>query len=51
MTKQDIERIEKLIKENPYDDFWVDDNNELLFEEVVEMVNKGGYDLKLIKKG
>ena len=42
MTKQDIERIKKLIKENPYDDFWIDDNNELLFEEIVEELESGG---------
>jgi len=50
MVFQDIELVKQLIKDNPQDDFWIDGNNEILFDEIVDMVNRGGYDLKLIKK-
>jgi hypothetical protein len=50
MIFQDIELVKQLIKDNPQDDFWIDGNNEILFDEIVDMVNRGGYDLKLIKK-
>ena len=51
MLPQSIELVKQLIKDNPQDDFWIDGNNEILFDEIEEMVNRGGYDLILIKKG
>ena len=50
MLPQSIKLVKQLIKDNPQDDFWIDGNNEILFDEIEEMVNRGGYDLILIKK-
>ena len=50
MSAKDIERVKQLIKDNPYDDFWIDGNNEILFDEIIDMVNSAGFDLMLIKK-
>lgn len=44
------EIVFKIIRENPYDDFWSEENNELLFEEIAEMCKKAGYQLILHKR-
>ena len=58
MDDKDVKKVIEIIKENPLDDFWDDDesdesgdiSNATLFVEIVKMVNKGGYDLVLKKK-
>jgi hypothetical protein len=44
------EMVFKIIRENPHDDFWKEENNEFLFEEIVEMCKKAGYQLILHKR-
>lgn len=55
MTKQEIERVRKVLREYG-DDFWCEGeeeegicDNTVLFEEVVRILNKVGLDLKLVR--
>jgi len=54
MKPEEVKKVIEIIKKNPKDSFWVhideeksDCSNAYLFEDIVEMVNKAGYDLKL----
>jgi hypothetical protein len=55
MDEEEIKLVHEAIKtygdgfwnSNPFND---EEGNEMLFDEVVTMVNKNGYDLKLVKK-
>lgn len=54
MKKEELEIIYKIIKENG-DSFWNDEIGETgwngyLFEEILDMLAKKGYDLKLVAK-
>lgn len=45
-----VKFVMDIIKNNPLDDFWTEENNEFLFEEIVEMCKVSGYELILRKK-
>lgn len=45
-----ISQVMKIIRTHPRDDFWIEKNNEFLFEEIVEMCKTAGYELILRKK-
>jgi hypothetical protein len=42
-----INKVFKIIKQYPHDDFWIAPGNQFLFEEIVSMCDKAGYDLVL----
>lgn len=55
MQEKDIKIVEKVIDSDPLDDFWGEalegtDRNSALFEDVLEMLNRNGMDLILVKK-
>ena len=50
-TQQDmINKVFKIIKENPLDESWKEKNKEFLFEEIVAMCKRAGYQLILHKR-
>jgi len=48
MDEASKELVRRIIKKYG-DDFWREEGNEYLFDEIVEMLNKAGYDLVLVK--
>ncbi len=57
MKEEDVKKVIEIIKKDPLDDFWGDydedigrDSNAYLFNDIVEMVKKAGYELQLIRK-
>jgi hypothetical protein len=56
MEKKDVKLVKGIIKEKG-DSFWNDNpfnnddgGNEVLFDEIIEMLNEAGYDLVLVQK-
>jgi len=49
LNEKEIEIVHKAIKRYG-DDFWQEPDNEYLFDDILNCLNKAGYDLKLIKK-
>jgi len=52
MKAQDVRKVRQLL-EKYGDSFWSEEfdgcNNTILFEEILEILNRVGYDLKLLK--
>jgi len=49
MNEEDRKVVRRVIKEFG-DSFWREEGNEFLFDEIVEMLNKAGYDLQLVER-
>lgn len=40
--------VHEIIRENPRDDFWIEPDNEFLFDDIVSMCKKAGYDMFIV---
>lgn len=40
--------VHEIIRDNPKDDFWKEPDNEFLFDDIVSMCKKAGYDIFVV---